>query len=241
MKSTFSHPVVGEVTICKSNRSRRIALSVRPDGCVRLSIPLHFPVRDALRFLDEKLPWVTATQARVRARFRPQVITEPYATRCHTLQLDVRVEERITVSLRPPRDGVPGIIRVCYPAQADPAGEEVQEAIRRGVERAWREEAKALLPRRVEQLARESGLRYRSVTVRNTRSRWGSCSGRDDISLSLHLMRLPEHLIDYIIIHELCHTVHRNHGPGFYELLDRLTGGRAQTSRAEMKKYSPRR
>jgi predicted metal-dependent hydrolase len=56
---------------------------------------------------------------------------------------------------------------------------------------------------------------YTGVTVRNTQSRWGSCSAQKHINLSLSLMLLPEHLIDYVLLHELCHTVEMNHGERF--------------------------
>ena len=62
------------------------------------------------------------------------------------------------------------------------------------------------------------GLKYAKLTIRASRTKWGSCSGRNTISLSLFLMTLPEHLRDYVIVHELCHTVHHNHSPRFHAL-----------------------
>ena len=67
-----------------------------------------------------------------------------------------------------------------------------------------RREAMVVLPSRVAELAVRTGLQYRSVTIRATRSKWGSCNGRNDLSLSLYLMTLPEHLRDFVILHELC-------------------------------------
>ena len=93
-----------------------------------------------------------------------------------------------------------------------------------------RREAMVVLPSRVAELAVRTGLQYRSVTIRATRSKWGSCNGRNDLSLSLYLMTLPEHLRDFVILHELCHTVHHDHSPRFHALLDRLVGVKKNSS-----------
>jgi predicted metal-dependent hydrolase len=103
-----------------------------------------------------------------------------------------------------------------------------------------RAEAKATLPVRVAELATRYGLKYGRVTIRAARTKWGSCTARGDISLSLYLMTLPEHLRDYIIIHELCHTVHHNHSPRFHSLVNELTGGRERELARELRQYTIR-
>lgn len=100
-----------------------------------------------------------------------------------------------------------------------------------------RQEAKALLPRRVAELAYMHGFHYDRLTIRNSKTRWGSCSSRNTISLSFYLMQVPEHLQDYVILHELCHTVHHDHSPRFWALMDTVTDGRARAFRAELHKY----
>lgn len=101
-----------------------------------------------------------------------------------------------------------------------------------------RREAKALLPARVEFLAEKFGFRYGRVTIRASRSKWGSCSGENNISLSLFVMTLPEQLRDYVIIHELCHTVHHNHSASFHALVDRCLGGEEKNLRRELRRFS---
>ena len=93
------------------------------------------------------------------------------------------------------------------------------------------------LPPRVAAIAARTGLKYGKLTIRAARTKWGSCSGRNDISLSLYMMLLPPHLRDYVIIHELCHTVHHNHSPRFHALVDSLTGGREHELDRELKRY----
>ncbi len=101
-----------------------------------------------------------------------------------------------------------------------------------------RERAKKYLPNRVEQIASHFLFEYGRVTIRATRTKWGSCSGENNISLSLFLMTLPSHLIDFVIIHELCHTLHHNHSPQFHALVDRCTAGRERELHRELRGHS---
>jgi len=79
--------------------------------------------------------------------------------------------------------------------------------------------ARRQLVERLEHLARHHGFSYNRVFVRNQKTRWGSCSGKNNISLNINLVRLPPELIDYTILHELVHTRVKNHGPGFWRQL----------------------
>lgn len=88
-----------------------------------------------------------------------------------------------------------------------------------------REEAKTVLASRLEHIARKFGYTYNRLTVRNQKTRWGSCSSKNNISLNIKLTLLPDELRDYIILHELVHTRVKNHGGEFW---------------AEIKKVEPR-
>jgi len=85
-----------------------------------------------------------------------------------------------------------------------------------------RARAKSILPARIAALAAAHGFRYNKIFIKNNRSNWGSCSSKGNINLNLQLMRLPEELQDYVMLHELCHLVHPNHGPEFHKLLSSL-------------------
>ena len=104
-----------------------------------------------------------------------------------------------------------------------------------------RRAARVDLPPRVERIARMFGFSYGRITIRASRTKWGSCSFRNDLSLSLYLMALPERLRDYVIVHELCHTVHHDHSPRFHALVDRCLGGQERALDRELKSYVIRR
>ena len=87
---------------------------------------------------------------------------------------------------------------------------------------AMRRQAKAQLPDRLAELAARYGFTYNRVAIKHNASNWGSCSTKGNINLNLNIVRLPKVLQDYVLIHELCHLRHPDHGHGFHLLLEHL-------------------
>lgn len=234
MKKTIVHPRLGEITVAKGRQVKRLSVSVRPPACIRLNVPSRCSMRAAMEFLSEKEEWIATTLAKVAQKYPSRVLQPPYSTYSHVLEfcLAADVEEpayRITSDT----------IRVCIPLSMQPSDPNVQEVAAQAVVSALRAEAKEVLPGMVAEAAVRYGFNYGKVSVRASRSRWGSCSYRDDISLSIFLMRLPRHLIWYVVVHELCHTRHKDHSPEFHHLLDSLVGGREKQLRRELLGYNP--
>jgi predicted metal-dependent hydrolase len=94
-----------------------------------------------------------------------------------------------------------------------------------------RAEARRLLIGRVHELAQAHGFLYNKVSIKSQRTLWGSCSARNNINLNINLLRLPADLRDYVILHELVHTRHKNHSKAFWRELDRLVGNARQFQR----------
>jgi len=101
-----------------------------------------------------------------------------------------------------------------------------------------RKQAKTLFPPRLQVLAAARGLQYQKVSIHKSRTRWGSCSNKGNISLSLYLVLLPSYLQDYVMQHELTHLVEMNHGPRFWALLNEVTDGKALQYKKEMRKFN---
>ena len=97
-------------------------------------------------------------------------------------------------------------------------------------------EARKKLIERTNELATIHDFSYNRVSIRNQRTRWGSCSARNDISLNAKLVLLPEELMDYVILHELVHTLIKNHSKKFWDELDKYTGN-AKGKASELRKY----
>ena len=87
---------------------------------------------------------------------------------------------------------------------------------------ALRRQAKAELPPRLAELAARYGFIYNKVTIKHNASNWGSCSSKGNINLNLNIVRLPKVLQDYILLHELCHLRHQDHGHAFHLLLEHV-------------------
>jgi len=99
-------------------------------------------------------------------------------------------------------------------------------------------QARRLLADRLRELAATHGFQYNRVSVKNQRTLWGSCSSRNNINLNINLLRLPEELRDYVILHELVHTRHKNHSKAFWCALDRLVGSGKRLQR-QLRAYRP--
>ena len=99
-------------------------------------------------------------------------------------------------------------------------------------------QARKLLVERLAELARRHGFVYNKVFTKNQRTLWGSCSSANNINLNLRLAGLPDELRDYVILHELVHTRHRNHSRAFWDALNRLVGDGKALQR-QLRRYQP--
>jgi len=98
-------------------------------------------------------------------------------------------------------------------------------------------QARAALIKRLAELRDLHGFKYNKVTIRNQKSKWGSCSSKNNISLNINLIRLPTELMDYVILHELLHTRIKQHGKKFWTELDKYTDFSAKELNKRLKKH----
>ncbi|MDR3194414.1 MAG: M48 family metallopeptidase [Tannerella sp.] len=220
---------LGEIVLRRHARSHSYTLRIG-NGQVIAVMPLHGDEQFMMDFIDRKRTELLLQLRRspVRPRWDETVALQTYTFRVHIFRTD---RANFYAALKE------GVLHVACPEKTDFQREEVQQCLRKMVEQALRHEARRMLPPRLRMLAEKHGFRYADASIRHTQSRWGSCSATQHIHLSLSLMLLPEHLIDYVLLHELCHTVEMNHGKRFYELLNSVTGGQALALRRELKAY----
>ncbi len=86
----------------------------------------------------------------------------------------------------------------------------------------YKEDARSLVHKKIAELNAHYGYKVGRVSIRNTKSRWGSCSKQGNLNFNYKILFLPPHIADYIIVHELCHLKEFNHSPNFWDLVAEL-------------------
>ena len=227
---------IGDVVFVKNDRAKSLRIIVKPNHGVKVTVPKYVSLTNAFRFVEEKTDWIRTSLEKVKALEQKATFFRPgleYKTRYHQLVFIQNAESKLIARVGN------GLIRIFYSLEDQILSDAGQAFIYKAIEYALRKEAKVYLPQRLEYLADKFGFQYSGLRIKNLKSRWGSCSTVNNINLNIHLMRLPDHLIDYVILHELIHTVHKNHGKHFWHALDTVSGN-ARLLAAEMKKYRTR-
>ncbi len=226
---------IGEVRIQRMRR-KTISIQLKPFKTPVVKLPWYCTYKQGIEFATLKRKWIQnklKEHAVIESNTMSFEFDRPYQIRSQTLIIQ---QGHVQIPTRKRRGDKTYITMGAQHLASDQG----QTYCKETYEEILRFEAKDYLPGRLALLADRFRLIYNKVTIRNTRSRWGSCSHQNNISLSLHLMRLPDHLIDYVLLHELAHTKEKNHGPGFWQLLDTLTDGKARALDREVKQHQLR-
>ena len=221
---------IGDVTFTVNERSRRIRISLKSDGEIVVSFPPTVPLRDAVLFVESKVDWILKQKTKIKSRLTLFAPESCFKTRFHQLAITKGNTDKVYNRVGN------GVIQIFIPDRVNHEQPKVQEFIKKTLIDVMRWEAKVYLPKRLKELADKHGFRYENVSIKNASTRWGSCSSVNNINLNLHLMRVPEHLIDYVLLHELVHTVVKNHGEKFWLLLEQVYPN-ARKADKEMNNY----
>jgi predicted metal-dependent hydrolase len=192
----------------RSDRARRVRITVDRTGTVEVVLPQRLPQRAAEEAVSELRPWIDRRLAEV-GRQREAVVARGDTVPFLGQSLKVVAE--------------PGRSRVVRRGETlvVPDGPERQPALERWYRRMAREEIGV----RLDRACAEAGLSYTKLTIRDQRTRWGSCSRSGAMSFNWRLLLAPEAVLDYVIWHEVCHLAVMDHSPRFWSLVTRHCPG----------------
>jgi len=201
------------VTIIKSARRKTIALKIK-DGEAFIHMPTGVPTTLARNFVDEKSGWIKQKLAQQAKRVtETKTFTDGdtfyYLGQSYTLSL---INENRAVSVNKTNADIQVLGRLKRLSTT---------AIRAAIINWYKLQADNYLSSRTKQLSEKIGLSPTSITVKTYKARWGSCSINAEIQFNWKLMLAPPAIIDYVIIHELCHIKQHNHSPAFWRLVER--------------------
>jgi hypothetical protein len=197
------------LAVIRNHRARRYLLRLLPDGSVRLTIPRHGSVIEGRRFAERNAEWL--------GRQLEKLPVHPVKLTQWLVGTEILFRGEL-VKLEAGVNGESGLVRFGGEAvRVTGHGADLRPAIERYL---WRLAAKELPPRVLEYAALHQ-LPVRRISVRNQRSRWGSCSRRGTISLNWRLIQTPAFVQDYILIHEIMHLRQMNHSSRFWREVER--------------------
>jgi predicted metal-dependent hydrolase len=205
-----NHASASGIVFERSHRARHYRLTLRRDGVAVATIPVRGSEREALRFVEQHREWLE--RARERHRRRPRA-AEVWVVGTHVLWRGQMTEIRVAASGERPQ--------VCLAADVFRVAR-LEGDLRPTLEAHFARRAKVELPARTWELAVVTGVEIKVVTVRNQRSRWGSCSINGTISLNWRLVQTPDLVRDYIIYHELMHLREMNHSARFWARVEEV-------------------
>lgn len=218
---------IGAVHVYKRAGVRNLRLSIRSDGSVRVTIPAWSPYITGVNFAQSRAEWIREhTSPAASSLSDGQIIGKSHRLKLVASSLASKATSRIRQTE----------VIVLYPATLEVTHEQVQKVATAASLRALKVQAGHLLPMRLDELSRKHDLPYKSVSIKNLKTRWGSCDQDTNIILNVYLMQLPWHLIDYVLLHELTHTKVMRHGPTFWAAMEQLNPN-TQLLRREIKAY----
>ena len=191
-------------------RRKTIALVIEKDGSLTVRAPLRMPMKFIREFAGKHARWIRKNQEKVRAQApaaaREYVSGETFLYLGKEYPLEIVGGQKTKLILD-------GNFRMSEPARRE--GKKVFDDW-------YLARAKEMLPERVRVIAERHGFQYQKVRIGSARTRWGSCSSKGTLSFSWRLILAPIEVVDYVVIHELCHTLVHNHSAKFWKEVERI-------------------
>lgn len=223
--------IYSEITLRQNARIKRLSIRINAHSGVVVCYPIGIQKKKVIAFVASRKEWInkhTANYNKEKKQFLTAdtiVLANNHRVIFKTIEHNVGKSEEIDTET---------IISI-----PNNLNFEDQKRMREyAFLKIMHKQARIYLPTRLATLAEKYNFSYGKVTIRNQKTRWGSCSYQNNISLNVQLMRLPKHLVDYVLIHELAHTVEKNHSNSFWNVVHSKMGDSLYECKKELRKHS---
>lgn len=191
-----------DIKIYRSKR-KTLSISVNKEGEVVVRAPLYLKEEKIYKFIEEKQAWITKSLAKIDSKNR---FKEDF-------------DFKNFIYLLGEKQSINDFNMAVGKIATKPSKTQTKDSFDVVYEKLYKDYAKKYLPKRVEEIAKATGLHYKDLKICKSKRIWGSFNKDDTMKLNFKLIILPKPLIDYVIIHELCHGVQLNHSPKFWALV----------------------
>lgn len=215
-----------EIILRRNTRIKRLSIKIDTRSGVVVCVPFSISEERAVQFIQSHKNWILKHLS--SEKYRHKEIPNQIALLTCIVYFE-EIEHNVSKIQQKKSNWL-----ISIPKSYDFGKKEIYK--RELLNKVLRKEAQVFLPKRVAFLAEKYGFEYGKLSLRNQKTRWGSCSYQNNISLNIQLMRFPLHLVDYVIIHELCHTVHKNHSNQFWQLVYKVIGDSLYKCKKEMQR-----
>ncbi len=221
----------GPIKLHHPARTRKISIKVDLDGVLKMSAPVHYPKLALKSFIKLHQAQIKKLLDEYQAQFFYKEGDLIGKTRLLRMEIDS--------SIKNPKFRLKAnSLTVVLNERQQFDHPEVQAELKKQVKKALKKDAKIILIPRVNFLAKKYNFEFDKIRFSHSSTRWGSCSQNRTISLNIGLVKLPNQLIDYVIVHELCHLRQMNHSPAFWHEVEQILPDYKKL-RQQLKKHSP--
>lgn len=226
----YNDKELGIVIIKPDIRAKRI-IARRKDGHFVLTVPYGFNSKKIKSVLDEMRPRLIKLNPIKNQLITDDSVIETFSFTARLSRANLIDAVKITLKNNE--------LTVFIPENFNLESPDSQHIVKEMIRHALRHEAKRILPKKTMEFAQKLNIEVANVKINRSVSRWGSCSHKKSINFSFYLMLFPEKYIDYVILHELAHTIEMNHSEKFWKLLSEFCGEDARALSKAMKKDTP--
>ena len=210
-KAAFVYDTQEIAFVIEKSKRKSLSIAIQPDGNLLVKAPFFMTDAEIVKWVKTKTGWIIRQRAKIQEQWQ-QNPPKQYVTGEKFLYLGEEYE--LEVRLSEGRAGMAGIADdkiIVFAKTADST--EVQKILVNWYDK----QAKAVISKRVRYFAERMGESYGKITIKNQQKRWGSCSSARNLNFNRRLIMAPQEVLDYVVVHELCHLRQMNHSKEFWQ------------------------